>query len=99
MNEYEQIREEFFQLQQNHQLNSERFNTVELIRNGQHILELPQGFNGVEKHFRLDGSLICEEEFRNGAAWGCTRYYNKQGRIVGQDYYENGGVIETHIFA
>lgn len=99
MNEYEQIREEFFQLQRNNELTSERFNTTEIVRHGQRIIDLPHGFNGVERFFRPNGSIICDEEFRDGAAWGCTRYYNNKGKLVGQDYYENGEVIETHVFS
>lgn len=98
MNEYEQIREEFFQLQRNNELTSERFNITEIIIVGQRITDLPHGFNGVERFFRPNGSIICEEECRGGANWGCTRYYNNEGRLIGQDYYENGGVVETYVF-
>lgn len=99
MSRYEEVRIEFFQLQRENNLTSQRYNTIEIVARGQVNEDLPHGFNGVNRYFRTDGSLICEEECRRGAAWGCTRFYDNNGDLVGQDYYENGGVIETYIFS
>jgi hypothetical protein len=100
MNQYQRVRDEFFNLQSTNQLKSERYSTseVHMIRGGMAALP-PHGFTGVTIFYRQDGSQICEEEFYGGAANGCTRYYSAEGKLVGQDYYRGGGVFCHHVFS
>jgi len=98
MSNYETVRSEFFDLQRQEKLISKRFTCRELIMNGR-ALKKPAGFAGVEIYCRPDGSRICEEECFGGAAHGCARYYSSTGDLVGQDYYQNGGVTSFQVFS
>ncbi|MGD0035726.1 MAG: hypothetical protein ABSC53_00355 [Bacteroidota bacterium] len=93
MNTYKEIREELFRSQNLNQLISKNYNMIAVLTRKRLIHELPEGFNGVTRYYRIKGSLICEAEFRRGTVYGCARYYSDDGKLVGQDYYENGGVI------
>ena len=99
MSKYQEVQKEFFQLQKNNELESKRFDVIEIVARGRVRRKSAHGFTGVDRYFRKDGSLICEEECRRGAAWGCTRFYDREVNLVGQDQYKNGVAIETYIFS
>lgn len=96
MSEYKITREEFHQLQDENRLDKKRINAVTIIKNGRSIM--PPGLNGICIYHRENGSIICEQAFLGGAVDGYARYFNNQGEIVGEDYYIEGGVVETRIF-
>ena len=100
MNEYEIVREEFHQLQNTGDIIEMRINAIKVVRNGIAMAEpnLPPGLNGICIYNRKDGTLICEEAFIGGAVDGYARYFSKTGALVGEDYYEQGGVTQTRIF-
>jgi hypothetical protein len=100
MSVYRKVRDEFFSLQGADALSEERVNVVELVSQGRSISgdRLPPGMNGVSTYRRADGSLICQEALVGGAANGCARYFDSTGQLVGEDYYLDGGVVETRIF-
>ena len=101
MSEYEEVRSEFFRLQNSGSLVVQQVHTVEIVGNGRRITGHPRfpGFSGVSIHRRKqDNTLICEEACRDGAADGCARYYDQSGELVGEDYYSQGGVFQTRVF-
>lgn len=100
MSQYKDVREEFHQLQSADNLTETRIKAIEIVDDG-HVLHgdhLPPGLNGVCIYKRSDGSLICEEAFFGGAVDGYARYFNRIGELVGEDYYNEGGVYQTRIF-
>src|SRR6056297_3414114 len=96
MDEYTNIRQEFHDLQTRNELNEIRLNAVKIISDG--IAILPHGLNGICTYFRKNGKKICEEAFLGGAVDGYARYYNMHEELVGEDYYNDGGVYQTRIF-
>ena len=100
MSQYEDIREEFHRLQEKGSLLETRTDAVEIVNNGMVFAghTLPHGLNGVCTYRRKDNTLICEEAFLGGAVDGYARYYNTSGELVGEDYYQQGGVTQTRVF-
>jgi antitoxin component YwqK of YwqJK toxin-antitoxin module len=100
MSQYEIVRQEFHNLQNAGNLSETRITAIEVVRNGQVVAghALPHGLNGVCTYKRQDGTLTCEEAFLGGAVDGYARYYNSNGELVGEDYYEQGGVTQTRVF-
>jgi len=100
MSQYEDVREEFHNLQNTRALSETRIAAIEVVHNGQVMAgaALPPGLNGVCTYMRKDGTLICEEAFLGGAVDGYARYFNGKGELVGEDYYEQGGVTQTRVF-
>lgn len=101
MSQYEAIRTEFHDLQRSEELTEIRINTIEVVDNGHSITgaNLPGGLNGVCIYWRKnDNTRICEEAFMGGAVDGCARYFNRDGELVGEDYYDQGGVTQTRVF-
>jgi antitoxin component YwqK of YwqJK toxin-antitoxin module len=96
MSEYNQVRQEFHDLQKRDELKEVRLNAVSIVSGGKIIN--PFGLNGVCTYFRKNGKKICEEAFLGGAVDGYARYFNLNEELVGEDYYSQGGVYQTRIF-
>jgi len=100
MSRYEKVRAEFHKLQQANELDKTQVTAIEVIRDGRALRchDLPPGLNGICIYKRKNGTLICEEAFLGGAVDGYARYYDTDGSLVGEDYYEQGGVTQTRVF-
>jgi hypothetical protein len=97
MSQYETVRAEFHQVRGTGRITEERLAAVQILQDGV-AGQLPPGLNGVCTSRREDRSVICEEAFLGGAVDGYARYFNRRGELVGEDYYEQGGVTQTRIF-
>jgi hypothetical protein len=101
MSEYQRIRDEFHRLQRAGQVEEIRVPIVEFVAAGQALstATMPPGMCGLSIFRRANGTRICEEAVFGGAADGCARYFDERERPVGEDYYTQGGVMETRVYA